>query len=207
MKESVCMACNRMILHAESRKRPSTVYYASTGLSGDRNVIKDALVKELLRHGGFKLSVDRNAQLIRNDRYGCPQLDAQQSIALSFSSVGQEVWAAVSQADALGIDVEAPENFRAPYPYNRVFRADEFQHVSSFCTNWEDAAALLWSCKEAAMKNRGTGFHFIDPRDVRIRSCVQEGNYTYVVIVATPEKIPVVVRREGHLWLALAVSM
>jgi phosphopantetheinyl transferase len=202
-----CVNCNRMILHIESRKESGSVYYASAGLSGDRNVIKNALLVDLLRCGGFKVpSADRSVQLIRNDRYGCPQLNSQQSIAISFSSIGQEVWAAVTQADALGIDVETPQNFRAPYPYDRVFQADEFQQVSSFCTNKEDAAALLWSCKEAAMKNRGTGFHFMDPRDVRICSCVQKGYCTYAVIVTTPEKVPVVVMREHHLWLALAVS-
>jgi phosphopantetheinyl transferase len=206
MEGSVCVTCNHMILHVESRKGPIPVYYASSGLSGDRNVIKDMLVKDLLRHGGFKLSTDRNAQLIRNDRYGCPQLDALQSIALSFSSVEQKIWAAVAQAGALGIDVEAPENFRVPYPYDRVFQADEFQHAAGFCTEKEDAAALLWSCKEAAMKNRGTGFHFIDPWDVRVRSCVQEGPFSYRVSVTTPEDIPVVVKREHHLWFALAVS-
>lgn len=195
-----------MILHTESRKRPNTIYYASAGLSGDRNVIKNALVADLLRQGGFTVPTDRNVQLIRNDRYGCPQLDSQPSIAISFSSLGPKVWAAVTQADALGIDIETPENFHAPYPYERVFQADEFQHVSSFCTNREDAAALLWSCKEAAMKNKGTGFHFIDPRDVRIRSCVQEGHCIFAVIVTTPEEISVVVIREHHLWLAFAVS-
>lgn len=201
------VTCNRMILHTESRKRSSTIYYASAGLSGDRNVIKNTLIGDLLRRGGFTVPTDRHTQLIRNDRYGCPQLNSQQSIAISFSSLGQKVWAAVTQADALGIDVEAPENFRAPYPYSRVFQADEFQLVSSFCANKEDAAALLWSCKEAAMKNRGTGFHFLDPRDVRILSCVQEGHSTFAVIVTTPEKIPVVVMRERRLWLALAVSI
>jgi phosphopantetheinyl transferase len=194
------------ILHAESNNKPISVYYASAGFSEDRNVTKNMLAGELLQRGGFMLLEETNALLIKNNKYGCPQLESQQSLVISFSSAGQRVWAAVAQADALGIDVEASENFCAPYPYDRVFQTDEFHHVSSFCVNKEDGAALLWSCKEAAMKNRGTGFHFMDPRDVRILSCVQERIRRYTAIVATPEKIPVIVIREGNLWLAFAVS-
>lgn len=200
------MRNNCGILHVESKNKSIPVYYASAEISGDRDRAKNALAGELLQHGGFMCLDETKAQRIKNDRYGCPQLDSQQSIALSFSYVGQRVWAAVAQAAALGIDIEAPENFRAPYPYDRVFQADEFYNVSNFCTNKKDAAALLWSCKEAAMKNRGTGFHFIDPRDVRILSCVQEIDCGYMAIVATPKKIPVIVMRENHLWLAFAVS-
>jgi len=194
------------ILHAESHNKPISVYYASTGFSEDKNATKNMLARELLQRGGFMLLEETNALFIKNNQYGCPQLESQHSLVISFSSVGQRVWAAVAQADALGIDVEASESFRAPYPYDRVFQTDELHHVSSFCVNKEDSAALLWSCKEAAMKNRGTGFHCIDPRDVRILSCVQARHCRYTAIVATPEKISVIVIKEGDLWLAFAVS-
>jgi phosphopantetheinyl transferase len=197
---------NCEILHIESKNRSTPVYYASARISGDRDETKNALAGKLLHHGGFMCIEETKAQRIKNDRYGCPQFDPRQSIALSFSFIGQRVWAAVAQTSALGIDVEAPESFRTPYPYDRAFQTDEFYRVSNFCADTKDAAALLWSCKEAAMKNRGTGFHLIDPRDVRILSCEQEIDRGYMAIVATPEKIPVIVMRERHLWLAFAVS-
>jgi phosphopantetheinyl transferase len=194
------------ILHVESKIGLISVYYASVGFSGDRNVTKNMLARGLLQRGGFMPLEETNALPIKNNQYGCPKLESQHSLVISFSSVGQRVWAAVAQADALGIDIEASENFCAPYPYDRAFQTDEFHHVSSFSANREDGAALLWSCKEAAMKNRGTGFHCIDPRDVRILSCVMERHCRYTAIVATPEKIPVIVIKEGDLWLAFAVS-
>jgi phosphopantetheinyl transferase len=196
---------HRMVIHAETTQKPCTVYYGSARLCGDRQKVKNELVWDLLRRGGFKLSAVTNMMWFHNDNYGCPQL-FQQSVALSFSSFKQEIWAAVAQTEALGIDVESPENFHAPYPYGRAFQAGEFQLVSHFCVNREDAAALLWSCKEAAMKKRGTGFHFTDPRDVRICSCMPTGHWMYAVVVKTPEKVTVAVKREHQLWLALAVS-
>lgn len=197
-----------MILYTESTKGQIAVYYASAKLSGDRSEVKNTLARGLLRSADSRFPVEKNVQLIKNDIYGCPRLhrDYQQSIAISFSYTGQEVWAAVAKVDALGIDIETPGNFSAPYPYGRVFLEEDFHNISSFCKNKEDAAAMLWSCKEAAVKYKGTGFHFIDPRDVRIHSCMQDGPFSYRVSVMIPEKIHVVVMREQHHWLALAVS-
>ncbi|MBU1565893.1 MAG: 4'-phosphopantetheinyl transferase superfamily protein [Proteobacteria bacterium] len=152
--------------------------------------------------------MDKNKQLIATDKYGCPRLTVEykQPLSLSFSYTGQKLWAAVAEVDSLGIDVETSVNFLAPYPYNRAFMADDLHLALSFYPKKEDAAALLWSCKEAAMKSRGTGFHFIDPRDVRILSCLQEGHCMYRVTVATPEEISVVVHKKRHLWLAVTAS-
>jgi phosphopantetheinyl transferase len=199
---------NRMILYSESAKESTTVYYTSAKFFGDPREVKNTLVRGLLREVHPSFPATKNGQLIIHDEYGCPRLyiENKQPLSISFSYNGQEVWAAVAEMDSLGIDVETLGNFLAPYPYNRAFLEDDFRVVSSFCTGKEDAAALLWSCKEAAVKSRGTGFHFIDPRDVRILSCLQEGYCRYRVTVATPEKICVVAKRERHLWLALSVS-
>ncbi len=199
---------SRMILCSGTAKAPVTVYYTSAKFFKDPKEVKNALAGGLLGKVDPKFHAEKNVPLIIKDRYGCPRLNVEykQPVSISFSYSGQELWAAVAEMDSLGIDVETPGNFSAPYPYNRAFLEDDFRVISSFCTGKEDAAALLWSCKEAAVKSRGTGFHCIDPRDVRILSCLQEGHCMYRVTVATPEKIGVVVKRERHLWLALSVS-
>jgi len=198
-----------MILYSDATNGPITVHYASAKVSTDRIDLKNALALRLLQDADATLSQKRNAQLFKSDRYGCPRFIMRHlsPIKISFSYQGQVIWAAVAQAKALGIDVENPENFSSPYPFDRVFINDEFRHVTDFCANREDAAALLWSCKEAAVKNLGLGFHYMDPRDVRICSCLEEAPFSFRLLVMTPPKnILVVAKREQHLWLAIAVS-
>lgn len=197
------------ILSVQSANGPIDIYYASISLSDNRSERKNLLANWLLKRAGVRVPAECNGQLIKNDGNGCPHLNGgiQHPIALSFSQSGQEIWAAIAQAGALGLDVESPENFRVPYPYGRVFSGAEFQCVAGWCRDREDAAAMLWSCKEAAMKNRGTGFHFTDPRAVRIQSCMLNEPLIFTVSVATPGKISVTVIRKQHLWLAIAVSL
>lgn len=196
---------HRMFLQSEPTKKAMTICYASVQFSGDSRGSKNSLVRRLLRAVAPGLILDRNDPLISTDMYGCPRLSVeyQEPLALSFSYNGQELWAAVAASHALGIDVETSENFSAPYPYARAFMEEDLQLALPLCSKKEDAAALLWSCKEAAMKSQGTGFHCTDPRDVRILSCLQDGCGMYRVNVATPERISVVVTRERRLWFAV----
>ena len=208
MKRVQWRGYQRMTLYSESINKTITVCYTSIKFSGDRRDVKNTLARELLNNVVPRFIIEKKEQLIANDIYGCPRVNSKykQPLAISFSYSGQELWAAVADVAALGIDVAMAADFLAPYPYNRAFMEHELQLASSFGSNKEDAAALLWSCKEAAMKKRGTGFHFNDPRDVQILSCLLDGYGRYRVIVATPKKISVVVRKERHLWFAVAAS-
>lgn len=202
------MDITRTSVHCQSANEPLTVYYTSARFLGDRRETKATLAKGLLQEAGIRCLTEDSDLLIGHDKYGCPHLQGEYSppVSLSFSYNGQEIWGAVTKRFSLGIDVETPRSFLAPYPYARAFAADDFRHATGICTRQEDAAALLWSCKEAAMKSRGTGFHCIDPRDVRILSCLPEGHCMCRVMVATPAEVHVVARKVRHLWLALAVS-
>ncbi len=186
---------------------PIPVYFAAARLGEDPGEMKDALVQSLVRTVDPGFLMGDNGRLIENDFYGCPRFNGEikRPFSLSFSYSGQVLWAAVARTEALGIDVETPEHFSPPYPYDRAFRRGDFQMVSAVCRGREDAAALLWSCKEAAVKCRGTGFHCIDPRDVRVLSCRQVGCGRFRISVTAPDELCVMVRREGRLWFAVAV--
>jgi phosphopantetheinyl transferase len=106
----------------------------------------------------------------------------------------------------LGIDAENRRNFVPPYPYNRVFSKDDFFTVAKFCTTMEDSAAMIWVCKEAVVKNKGTGFHGIDPRDVHLLSCRQRSPFIYQAVVCAPDRKEVSITRERDVWFALSVS-
>jgi phosphopantetheinyl transferase len=196
-----------MILQSTKAGTSATVYYATVRWIKGQYGLKAALASRLVatvEPQAWRQPPDR---LITTDRYGCPRflMANNPPLALSFSYAVDQLWAAVSRTDSVGIDVETPLSFTGPYPFTRVFLEDEFHIASPFCHSRQDAAALLWSCKEAAMKCKGTGFRFIDPRDVQILSCLQVGRDLQVT-TATPQQIEVTVRKERHLWLALAVS-
>ncbi len=197
-----------MLLQSESTKKAMTICYASVQFSGDSRGSKNSLVRRLLRDVAPELILDTSDHLITTGMYGCPRLNVEykEPLALSLSYNGQELWAAVAAVHSLGIDVETSGNFLDPYPYNRAFIEEDLHLALPLCPKKEDAAALLWSCKEAAMKSRGTGFHCTDPREVRILSCLQVGRCMYRVSVATPERISVVVTRERRLWFAVTAS-
>ncbi|MFI5355402.1 MAG: 4'-phosphopantetheinyl transferase superfamily protein, partial [Desulfobaccales bacterium] len=81
------------------------------------------------------------------------------------------LWAAVGSSDsALGLDVATPGEFAGSYPHQRVFLEAEWQTaVTLTAGNREEAAALLWSVKEAVVKAWGWGFHFLSPRQVEVQ--------------------------------------
>ncbi len=199
-----------MIFYAQTKKGPVPVYYASAACTSDRNTIKLALTKRLLNkldcvlHGGN----ESPSQLLSYDALGCPRLKTKSPspLALSFTSDGQRIWAALAEAEALGIDAENRRNFVPPYPYNRVFSEDDFLAVSKFCTTKEDSAAMIWVCKEAVVKRRGTGFHGIDPRDIHILSCRQCSPFIYQAVVSAPDRKEVLITKKRDVWFALSVS-
>lgn len=68
----------------------------------------------------------------------------------------------------LGIDAAHASEFDATYPWARAFTASELALLGARVSVAREHAllALVWACKEAAVKALGVGFHHCDPRDV-----------------------------------------
>ena len=90
--------------------------------------------------------------------------------AVSFSEGGGRLWAAICEDDSdIGIDAAGPDEFPKDYPHHRAFHLQELQHALRLTGgNMENASALLWSVKEAAVKALGCGFHLVDPREIHV---------------------------------------
>ncbi|RJR48116.1 MAG: 4-phosphopantetheinyl transferase family protein, partial [Deltaproteobacteria bacterium] len=106
------------------------------------------------------------------DHLGRPHLlvDGRPGPSISFSWGAGRLYAASGPDQSwIGLDAASPEEFTGAYPYGRVFNLEEWQ-TSLVRTggNPEEAAALLWSVKEAAVKAQGWGFRFFGPRRLRV---------------------------------------
>jgi len=104
--------------------------------------------------------------------------------AISFSTSGEEVWAALcGDASDIGIDVAGSAEFRDGYPVHRVFHVRELHEALELAGgDPARAAALLWSVKEAVAKALGCAFHLVKPRDIHVYpSAVEEGRPVYSV--------------------------
>ncbi len=88
--------------------------------------------------------------------------------AVSFSCGNGECWAAAcSPRIDLGLDAATAEEFAGPYPLLRVFQPVELESAAAtVCIDVTEAAALVWSLKEAAVKALGCGFHLVDPSNI-----------------------------------------
>jgi len=108
-------------------------------------------------------------QVIRGP-LGRPQLLLGDHIgpAISFCESGQNLWAALSGDEHdIGIDVAQIDEFQGRYPFYRVFHPQELHHaVKLLGKDLKEAAALLWSIKEAVAKALGCAFHLVDPRQM-----------------------------------------
>lgn len=150
---------------------------------------------------------------------GKPQirLGAAPGPALSFSWCAGLMWAAVGRSEnGLGLDAAAPSEFTGPYPHQRVFRDTEWQAaVNLLAGNREEAAALLWSVKEAVVKAGGCGFHFLSPRRVEVQfaSLGDQGYlwHGYLEISDSNgnltkgrQPVPAVSVRLSEVWLSVA---
>jgi phosphopantetheinyl transferase len=170
------------------------------------------LAKQLLERKLPDLTLGR-------DPLGKPQiwLGAVSGPALSFSWGAGRLWAAVGRSErGLGLDAAAPGEFTGSYPYQRVFMAAEWQSaVTLTAGNREEAAALLWSVKEAVVKARGCGFHFLSPRQVQVLFAGRgEHGYLWHGCLGNPdpegilpggrEACPAVSVRLKEVWLSVA---
>jgi phosphopantetheinyl transferase (holo-ACP synthase) len=108
-----------------------------------------------------------------HDTLGRPQfrLGEHRGPAISFSTAGEEIWAALcGDGSDIGIDVAASAEFQEGYPLHRVFHEQELQRALVLAGgDLARAAALLWSIKEAVAKALGCAFHLVDPRDIHVQ--------------------------------------
>jgi phosphopantetheinyl transferase len=91
--------------------------------------------------------------------------------AISFSTAGEEIWAALcGDGSDIGIDVAGSAEFQEGYPLHRVFHEQELHQALVLAGgDLARAAALLWSIKEAVAKALGCAFHLVDPRDIHVQ--------------------------------------
>ena len=138
--------------------------------------------------------------------------------AISFSRGGGRVWAALSgDESAVGIDLAESAEFEGAYPFQRVFHPEELHHAEKVTNGHRaEAAALLWSVKEAVVKALGCGFHLLDPRQISVHpSAGGEGGYTFPVDLsgkarslfplAPGQFLRVHSLLQGKMWLSIAV--
>lgn len=169
------------------------VFYAS--LPGASETCKELLIAALWDH---LLATATPLDLCRpSGRAACPlqlvygplgrpqlHLGESRGPAISFSRGGGKIWAALSgDESAVGIDVAGSAEFQGAYPLQRVFHPDELHHALQVTDgDREEAAALLWSVKEAVVKALGCGFHLVDPRQISVYpSTGGEGCFTFPV--------------------------
>jgi phosphopantetheinyl transferase (holo-ACP synthase) len=141
---------------------------------------KPILVCELWRRYRFpqgnnsklgELTSTHNIELVSDD-FGKPVLlvNGQVGPAVSFSYSGTRLWASLGlQSEYLGLDAALPSDFGLDYPFHRVFGDEEYRRcleLTGSCPS--EAAALLWSAKEAAVKAAGSGFRLFGPLDVEV---------------------------------------
>ncbi len=111
--------------------------------------------------------------------------------ALSFSHVPGATWAALCEdCDCeIGIDAASAKEFEEGYPFERAFRSVELDDaIEKLGRPRAEAAAFVWSVKEATVKALGCGFHTVDPFDVRVFavSAVPEGGLVVTSRSDTP---------------------
>jgi phosphopantetheinyl transferase len=166
------------------------VFYASAqgnsasfpGCATSRTENRRRLVTILWEHlraterplGGHPYLSNRVTRPIRivHDMLGRPHLllGEHPGPAISFSTAGEEDWAALCGDESdIGIDVARNAEFQEGYPVHRVFHARELQTALEWAGgDSAKAAALLWSVKEAVAKALGCAFHLVDPRDIHV---------------------------------------
>jgi hypothetical protein len=170
--------------------------------------------------GRFSNRADESLQIV-HDPLGRPQLrlGEDQGPAISFSEGGGKLWAALCQdASEIGIDAADAADFSTGYPFHRVFHAQELAHALRLTGgDWNKAAALLWSIKEAAVKALGCGFHFVDPLHICIDPSAAEADGGFIFTVRLSgkalERFPIPTGRylrvhsifQESIWLSIAL--
>ncbi|MEW6666214.1 MAG: 4'-phosphopantetheinyl transferase superfamily protein [Thermodesulfobacteriota bacterium] len=136
----------------------------------------------------------------------CLLLGDREGPSLSFSHGEGRVWAAMSGAGGVGIDVAGPEEFADGYPLARAFRKEELDWARDFCRgDTARGAALLWAVKEASVKATGFGFNHLDPLEVRVGApLVREQGVLFEVLA--DRAVSAWTRAEQRGWLSVALA-
>lgn len=177
------------------------VYAAAASGPGAKERLAARLLGELDGRGGVEV---KRVQLT-SDSLGRPRLliDGRRGPRLSFSHDGGLTFGALSRTSGVGVDLAHEADFGPDYPIARAFTSSELRCASGICPSLEQSAALLWSLKEAAVKALGTGFHTVDPREVRCSDPTSWGP-GFRFGVSAPMGIRAWARPLGPRWMALA---
>jgi len=152
---------------------------------------------------------------------GKPQLllGEERGPAISFSTCGGKVWAALCGDESdIGIDVAGTDEFQSDYPCQRVFHPEEIEHAMMLSGGvLEEATAQLWSIKEAVVKALGCAFHLVDPLHITVYPLEEDsgGGYSFPVGLsgkallrfpqAAGRSLRVRSLPQGTLWLSIAL--
>jgi phosphopantetheinyl transferase len=156
--------------------------------------------------------------ILKSEPWGKPEiwLNGVPGPALSFSWSAKRLWAAAGRpGNSLGLDAAAPEEFAGSYPHRRVFAETERQTAITLSRgDAAEAAALLWSVKEAVVKAAGCGFYYLSPKQVQVRFTGQgESGYLWRGCLqgidqdgnrANQDHYLAVSVRLEYIWLAVA---
>jgi phosphopantetheinyl transferase len=173
--------CAPILNFSHGGQRVACSYIRDAGYRTDpsnRQRMKLRLIRNLLRFAGTSQAQDFQARgatseirLISN-ALGRPGLcvDGHEGPSVSFAHTDDVTWGALSRAGgSVGIDVASRDEFPHDYPFRRAFHDEEFSTALKITGgNISEAAALLWTAKEAVVKCIGTAFHLVDPLELHI---------------------------------------
>jgi phosphopantetheinyl transferase len=104
------------------------------------------------------------------DSMGKPGLVVNNAVepGISFSHCYGVTWGALADPEwDVGIDAARADEFEGDYPFHRVFHTGELNPLlETIGRRRSEAAALVWSAKEAFVKAVGCGFHLFSPLEV-----------------------------------------
>src|SRR5271157_4472056 len=217
--------CGGVVFYASVSANPATSTGCATSRTENRHQLVTVLweylrAKEspLWNRPPFSSGAALPIQIVQ-DTLGRPHLllGEHRGPAISFSTAGEEVWAALCGDESdIGIDVAGSAEFQEGYPLHRVFHTPELHQALELTgRDLARAAALLWSIKEAVAKALGCAFHLVDPRDIHVYpSAVEDGGPAFSVrlsgkaLVRFPmaDRRPIVVRSlpQAETWLSIA---
>lgn len=149
----------------------------SSPVGSEREAARAGLISSLLGAvSGNETAPDQRVEnglsgfQVVHDGLGKPELilGGGRSLPVSFSYSGRSIWAAVNASLlSVGIDAARADEFPVGYPFARAFHEEELMHADlRIAAGVGDAAAMLWSAKEASVKAFGCGFHLLDPLEI-----------------------------------------
>lgn len=194
-----------------SKTTPQTMLFnyligcSSMPIYGNRETAKTDIIYSILDkyvHG----QVDIKKELsLYYDKKGCPHLHVPLPFELhiSFSYCRSELWAAIGLNYPIGIDVESVNSFYDTYPFDLIFSCEEQERFTELDDYTFSAAAGMWSCKEAVVKSRKSGFSDLGPLDVKIGKIEKTENYC-IIEVCADQTYEVFAEKYDGIWRTLA---